>query len=164
VLTPAGAADLIAFLRARLDEDEAVAHAAFAGPWRYNPRKQWHGLTGDPLRPTTPGEEYVAAGPLDAPVCVAATGPADELQAMADAAHIARWDPARVLAEIEASRRILDLHSPRMGLCDTCAMATVPVYPTPCPTLGALVSAYRDHPGYDLSWTPDAKDPAPPSG
>jgi hypothetical protein len=30
------------FLRARLDEDEAIARRASEGPWRYNPRKEWN--------------------------------------------------------------------------------------------------------------------------
>lgn len=60
-----------------------------------------------------------------------------------------------VLREVEAKRRILELHMPRMGLCDTCAMATVPVYPTPCPTLAALVLPFRDHLDYDPAWAPE---------
>lgn len=59
--------ELIAFVRAQLDEDERVARAAQEWTWR--------------------------------PELAAEFGSPE---------HIARWDPARVLAEVEAKRRILD--------------------------------------------------------
>jgi hypothetical protein len=61
--------DLIAFLRAQLDEDERVAAAADGPGW-------------GPDSPLIDGREL---------------------------AHIARWDPARVLAEVEAKRRVIDV-------------------------------------------------------
>lgn len=93
--------DLVAFVEARLAEDEAAAEGVTAGPWRYNPDKMWN-LPGQHF-----GEEFIAAGPLDRPICVAATGDADDPQSMTDAAFIARHDPARVLREVEAKRRLL---------------------------------------------------------
>lgn len=98
--------ELITWLRAQLDDDERVARVATAGPWRHNPEMQWR-------KPgTTWFEEAVFAGPFgkDA-ICIAGTGEPDDAQSMDDANHIARWDPARVLAEIEAKRRILDKHA-----------------------------------------------------
>ncbi|MEU6595061.1 hypothetical protein ABZ923_38690 [Streptomyces sp. NPDC046881] len=62
-------------------------NAASEGAWWYDPEKMWN----DPGLHF--GEEFVAAGPVDRPVCVAATGPADEPQSMADAAYIACLDP-----------------------------------------------------------------------
>ncbi|MFI9200191.1 DUF6221 family protein [Streptomyces sp. NPDC053048] len=129
--------DLEAFLRARFDEDERVASAATPGPWRYNPDKVWN-LPGQHF-----GEEFVAAGTVDKPICVAGTGPADDPKSMADAAHIAQHDPARVLAEVEAKRRLIEdtwggpdhedmwLHHMRL-----------------------LALPYVDHPDYREEWRP----------
>lgn len=65
--------------------------------------------------------------------------------------HIARWDPARVLAECEAKRRIvsyadtmrqLDRSRDEMRTGDARVM------------LRALSLSYADHPDYDQSWRP----------
>jgi hypothetical protein len=70
--------DLIAFITARLDEDEAAANAAAPGPWsRSGP--------------------YVGAEP----------GIIVQARFSEDAAHIARHDPARVLREVEVGRWML---------------------------------------------------------
>ena len=97
---------IVEFLTARLAEDEQDAVAATVGPWRHSPDKHWR-------KPgTTWFEEAVFAGPAgDGATCVAGTGETDDPQSMADARHIARHDPARVLREVEAKRRILDFHS-----------------------------------------------------
>lgn len=70
-------------------------------------------------------------------------------------AHIARHDPARVLAEVEAKRRIIDLHGAEphecvawdgdLGLPCTC-------YEVDCPTLLLLALLYASHPDYDEAW------------
>jgi hypothetical protein len=95
--------NLVTWLRVQLDEDERVALAATPGPWRHNPNKCWR-------KPGTAWfEEAVFAGPPGAEAtCVAGTGETDDQQSMADAQHIARHDPARVLQEVEAKRRWLD--------------------------------------------------------
>jgi hypothetical protein len=95
----------VTWLHARLDEDERVARLATPGPWRYDPDKQWH--TPEDLPRGVGGEEFVGAGPLDATIGVAATGPADHPQSMADALFIARHDPVRILREVGAKRRII---------------------------------------------------------
>lgn len=77
--------DLTTFLRACLDDDERVARKCAPGPWV---------ILGEPR------ESYV----------VSAAGVAVALGWLRDAAHIARWDPARVLAEIDAKRRIIDAY------------------------------------------------------
>jgi hypothetical protein len=80
--------DLIAFLRARLDEDEmaarAAAEAAQTSVWMDGAEGSVLGVGGDMhLRGAVRSIDDI--------------GP-----------HIARWDPARVLAEVEAKRRIVD--------------------------------------------------------
>lgn len=138
--------DLIEFLRARLNEDEAAAQAATSGNWRYNPRKQWHSPPSV-LGVIPEGEEYVATGRHSAPSCVAVTGPADHPQSMADAAHIARWDPTRIAAEVEAKRRVievLELAGDSTFPADAWVLARE--------ALRELAQPYRDHPEFDPSW------------
>jgi hypothetical protein len=99
--------DLAAWLRARLDEDEALAHDALLG----YPAAMHVGV-GQPVppppTPTTPGAEwrsdYQHVQRTDGFRSIA-----EAAQASAEVAHhIARHDPARVLAEVAAKRALLD--------------------------------------------------------
>lgn len=96
-----GHMDLISFVKARLDEDEATASTAMAvaaPPWR------WAEQSG-PLKYGLVGDHPVQAG-QDAWVVPSA---APDIYPHRDtAAHIARHDPARVLREVEVKRRLLD--------------------------------------------------------
>lgn len=92
--------DLVAFLLARLAEDEQVARAATPGPW----------VTEE----TFPGASLVqsnlvdmAEWPAQQSANVASESSSGDLRT-GDAMHIARHDPARVLAEVAAKRRIID--------------------------------------------------------
>lgn len=80
------------WLRAQLDEDERIARAATLGPWVQSGIGDY-GWTVDFGRPgagvETDGSE----------------------QGLADADFIAAHNPARVLREIAAKRRILDLYA-----------------------------------------------------
>ncbi|MFJ3839453.1 DUF6221 family protein [Streptomyces sp. NPDC090054] len=88
--------DLVQFLRARLDEDEQGCRAATAGPW--------YVLGGE-------ASEYAIHTTTDcAPTAadVAATAYyGGGIWERADAEHIARHNPARVLAEVDAKRQAL---------------------------------------------------------
>jgi hypothetical protein len=69
------------------------------------------------------------------------------------ATHIAHWDPARVLAECEAKRRVVELHrtdatDPEVIVCAVC------LYGPPCETLRLLALPYADHPDYRPEWRP----------
>lgn len=55
------------------------------------------------------------------------------------------WE-ARVLAECEAKRRIIEHHNP----CDDWWFGD----PSTCPELQALALPYADHPDYDEAWRP----------
>lgn len=77
--------DLITWLRDQIDDDERAARTAACGPWRQG----------------TGGGGYVLGGPNGQFVIAA------QSQAW-NAGHIARHDPARVLAEVDAKRRRLD--------------------------------------------------------
>ncbi|MDT9688182.1 DUF6221 family protein [Streptomyces sp. P9(2023)] len=101
--------DLIAFLRARLDEDEQTARAASDGWYLYDP------------------EQAIAFVPVE------------------DTQHIARHTPARVLAEVDAKRRILnDL----WGGPDHEDMWAHHIR--------LLALPYADHPDYRDEWRPQA--------
>lgn len=70
------------------------------------------------------------------------------------ATHIARHDPARVLAECEAKRRIveehrLDQYGDRIA-CSPCGFW--PSADGGCPTLRLLALPYASHPDYDEAW------------
>jgi hypothetical protein len=92
--------DLIGFMRARLTEDEAVARAATAGPWRATHRMDGtHHVFSASDRKVHRDGGYPADWPLDV------VNPA------ADADHIARHGPAAVLRRITADRKLLDRHT-----------------------------------------------------
>lgn len=91
---PSMTAHLIAFLTARLDEDETAARKAAAADGRFGGRAHWsalgHGIVTDATHPDW--------GVVD-------LGPCIDDDALAE--HIALHDPARVLREAEADRRLL---------------------------------------------------------
>lgn len=141
---------LIDFLRARLDEDERVAlpHCAEgrrriegAGRWRCDD-------TGGAVR-------ELKMNPLDGVYEVVA-----EADLHMTAEHIARHDPARVLAEVAAKRAILELHEgshecsvyDHNGEIDNCTW----VIDGGCSTVLLLAQPYAGHPHFHPSWqTPD---------
>ncbi|WP_141746624.1 DUF6221 family protein [Streptomyces sp. LUP30] len=134
---------LVEFLRARLDEDEALAREAPPGPW-------YIGNAVDPTQPcsvhTFPGVRLVADG-LNWLV----------------AEHIARQNPSRVLADVAAKRAIVDEHPDvNDGDCGICVTGRWG-YPThggsspqrhPCRTLRLLAAPFAAHPDYDERWKP----------
>lgn len=99
--------DLIAFLDARLDEDETAAYAADLNPDSATP--------------------------------------------------VAGYDPARVLRETSAKRRILAEHPSVLGpgWCSTCDVpADVKGSIHGCTTLRLLAATYSTHPNYREEWKP----------
>jgi hypothetical protein len=88
------------------------------------------------------------------------------------AGHIARHDPARVLREVAAKRKIVAWHSsqhnvggtvwdPAAQFCSTCGDQCTHVgearceacgYDDGCPTVLLLASVYDDHPDYEQAW------------
>jgi Family of unknown function (DUF6221) len=147
--------DLVAFLTARLDEDEAMA-AATPGIGFQAQGLAWHEV--DPDRQAGRIEDdcgYVVVYDEGAPT-------ADQ------AAHIARHDPARVLREVAFKRTILAGHYPGatwahdapegLKICageegdgDTWQMATR----WPCPEIRALAAVWSDHPEWRPEWAPE---------
>jgi len=70
-----------------------------------------------------------------------------------DAEHIARHDPARVLAECAAKREIIAEHKPDWAgpVCVRCRFIGGWVE-SPCPTVRALASVYASRSGYQREW------------
>lgn len=120
--------ELVEFLLARISEDEAVAVAT----------RDAH----DPLDWSNPGVGPVGlAGPVDGP----------------SGYESVVIDPARVLRECEAKRRIVALHSEGdKGTCYTCSVNGTRVQDNliACPTLRDLAAVYADHPDYRDEWRP----------
>lgn len=128
--------NLVEFLRARLDEDEQSARAATAGPW----------YVDDIDQELRTADVYSA----DGRVTSAYTEPCCSVE---DATHMARHDPARVLVEVEAKRRIIDEYE-RYAAERRRAMGGWDSYSEVSPILAALAAVYADHPDYRQEWRP----------
>lgn len=144
--------DIGEFIVARLDEEEADARAATAGPWR----------TGD--------------HPSDAPVVYADGGVLiyDEGgHSEADAAHIARQDPAATLTRVVALRALAGEHEPiKVGsyfneatqrlegdgqVCELCSNRDREYGwegQWPCTQLRHVAAIWASHPDYRAEWKP----------
>ncbi|NAS22479.1 hypothetical protein GT755_12380 [Herbidospora sp. NEAU-GS84] len=134
----------IAFLRARLDEDEREAQA------------------GAQLHDGEPADPSYADGIAD----LEAAG-WEPQAAQRFNRYVAHFDPARALRDIASKRKILEEHGPervREGwnaerdICQTCrydeGLDTFPY--GHCPTVVALAEPYAEHPDYpkDSEWAP----------
>lgn len=138
---------LIAFLNARLDEDERDAHAAT-------------GLTAADLteiheptwwQNTEHGRVY--AGDWHMVAQASANHPSVTNTGVLP--HIARHDPARTLREVAAKRRILTVHRPYVPEPDqACLGCYGGIEWETCPVLRAMASVYSDHADYQKEWTP----------
>ncbi len=141
-------AGLVAFLRARLTEDEQTASYDPDGRdphpadlvWTYEP-------DGDE---EFPGGNVVARGHYIVQ---------DQPQAIG--AHIARHDPARVLRDIQASRGVLSIYDQMtadLNAPDFLTRGMAPVAITVlAPVLCHLARAWSDHPDYQAeAWKPIA--------
>lgn len=115
-------ADLVAFLRARLDEDEQVAQAVEAGPWHVDGGSVYAGY------PTEQVVDYSEA-----------------------AEHIARHDPARVLADVEATREVLRLTKRAFDYRETFLSGFATAMEG---ALRLFAVAYAEHPDYREEWRP----------
>jgi len=160
--------DLTDWLTAQIDADETAAKAATPGPWRVNDERYHESILADGEIPTVISGSHWG-------------GDASVFDNDADARHIARWDPARVLAECQAKRDIIALHEPsysygpiykidgeyqRVPACAMCVNFHADMdcenEHYPCPTLRLLAAPYADAPGYRPEWAPTGA--AKPSG
>jgi hypothetical protein len=119
--------DLVAFLTARLDEDERVARAV--------PIEEWGSHDGCRVHPAQEQDGFLAIGRIEA-------------QFEEEAEHIARHDPARVLREVDAKRTcIAFLGHPDAPPGEGRYVAER--------VLWLLALAYSDHPDYREEWRPE---------
>jgi hypothetical protein len=118
-----GMDDLVEWLRVQLAEDERVARAADSGRWLPEDK----GISFEYYSDVFPDGEAQARLVADT---------------RANQWHIASWDPARVLAEVAAKRRILD---EAVRLMD---------YDGEFQFLELLALPYADRPGYRADWEP----------
>jgi hypothetical protein len=147
--------DLVRFLRERLDEDEVAARTAshvlrHGAHWSLD---EWHGREVP--------HSLIAQGTADQPVALGhfTADPVPTEQA----AHIARHDPARVLAEVDAKRQLLTLafrHASKIdgewGCCHSADQIEAGLCPEIRPDgledLRILALPYADHPDYRAEW------------
>lgn len=123
--------DIVAFLNARLDEDEQLAREASAFydddqtngvPWNGHEGKDLNGFMRYWIAPHLGVVNDVASG-----------------------RHIGRHDPARVLAEVKAKREIVQF-------CDDDPPFIEGGYVYTSRVLQLLAGAYANHPDYDPAW------------
>ena len=123
--------NIVEFLRARLDEDEAAARKASPGGWTFGTVESVAGgMLYDETR--TIGDVYYEQ-PRDHDGSIVRHLLSDE--ANANGTHIARHDPARVLREVKAKREILKHYDPPAA-----------------PFIRAMAAVYSDHPDYRDEW------------
>lgn len=123
--------DLITFLRARLDDDERTARRATEGPWEIR------FLGRHDLSTVVRGKELLAQ--------------LDGNRAANNSVHMAVHDPARVLAEVDAKRRIIQAEQDR-SLDDGLPERLIDRYESD--VLRLLVLPYASHPDYRDEWRP----------
>lgn len=147
---------LTEFLRARLEEDEKTAlkaAGAVTREWSVN----WH---FDP--------DYGSDGILnlgDQQEALGAGSNRTDPLSLGQAHHIARHDPARVLVDVEAKRRIVAeifeyeaTEDGEFGCChsaeDIATRQCPGTDPDKLPALRLLALPYADHPDYREEWRP----------
>jgi hypothetical protein len=124
---------VIEFLLARIAEDEKAAKAAHSGAWTI--AAPW-------------GPHDLLTGLVDKSGARVVDGAQEMLE------HIARHDPARVLADCDGQRRTVELHQLRekgrgaVSACRTCGRR----HGWPCSTLRFLALPYVNHPSYRPEW------------
>lgn len=137
--------DIVEFLRARLDEDERLALAVRARTWTYSSFIDRNGDTSSLDASIDIGERTFLADY------------GEEDLRPSELEHMARWDPARVLAEVEAKRRIINraeewLKTADWVTGDSHSLRLLRDHYTL--TIRGLAQPYADHPDYDPAWRP----------
>ncbi|GGU91064.1 hypothetical protein GCM10010275_30130 [Streptomyces litmocidini] len=144
--------DLIAFLRARLDDDGREAKAR-RGVFP-SPSVQDDGYVWLHVRPG--GNAVITRYPHP----VEGYDDMAKLRNWADTEH--GWTQERVLAEVDAKRRITECHEPWTAangdiICGRCGREHIDGRPGghfPCQTLRLLALPFADHPDYQDAWRP----------
>jgi hypothetical protein len=131
--------ELVRWLGEQLDEDERIARAA--GNDRVAPTP-WRGESWDDAV-------------LDGDGLVDANGDGIALvKGERVRAHILQHDPARMLREIDAKRRLIDEHDIGNRRVEDCFTMECQSNRFPCTTLRLLALPYADRPGDREDWRP----------
>lgn len=139
--------DLIEFLRTRLDEDEQTArdalHADAVNPGVWTTEHHNSATHSEPNRchiaEDRSGNYWSVAHEVFIP----------------NAEHMARHDPARVLAEVDAKRRLVSMFAPKLGEDVEAELAKGNDLPwMGQQALAVLALPYSDHPDYREEWRP----------
>lgn len=123
--------ELTAWLRAQLDEDERVAREAGYRSLTWAENGTWH-LEG--VEHNVVGAEEAFCHPHNVE-------------------HITRHDPARVLTEVDAKRRILDWCEAALIEFDKAGLSDRPS--SPLMFVQWLALPYADRAGYRPEWRPE---------
>ena len=144
--------DLRDFIAARLEEDEAAARAATPGPWHWS--HDVGDMCNDPECPY--GQLWGRSGDYDAQIWDVHGFDVKEGD-KADADHIARHDPARVLREVKAKRAILAAHADNARTDPhDCIRRAWYERESFCWVIQQMAAAYNDHSDYQPGWEPEA--------
>ncbi|HEX4818498.1 MAG TPA: DUF6221 family protein [Nonomuraea sp.] len=151
---------LVAFLSARLDEDERAARRAASLCGCHPDAPSW--VFDDEA---TDGRILVEGDPHPHEKRKLGRRWNGTYHGLFVAEHITRHDPARALREVEANRRIIQLHrgvpyrqyDPPHLICLECSSRDDDHYhvtDAPCETLRLLALPYSDHEDYRAEWRP----------
>lgn len=139
--------DLSAWLQTQIAEDERLAKAATPGPW------QWD---GDAVDTVAQSPDYIARYRW-----VSMSDSDTEGVLAVNGEHIAAWDPARVLAECEAKRKLIDRYERAVAAAPSAVSSYVRGqdygYREACLDAiqdEAAVYAAMGRPGYREEWPP----------
>jgi hypothetical protein len=159
--------DLVTYLRARLDEDEATASAASPGPWvvkdigdhefTSDDDKGWWWVWQESALPYYGGVVQIDHTPGAVGVA-SITDARQGAKERADAEHIARCDPPAVLADIALRRSILDAYARLADIADETADPDVARAALALATAieGWAQGRYAARDDFDPSWRTDA--------
>lgn len=140
---------LVEFLTARLDEDERIARTAIAGPWAVAPN-------GEVYAPGFDREVQLSRGKFMTEHLYV-TSDSEGLSASVleeEAVHIARHNPARVLAEVAAKRSLIgEIESYEAKIEGEWGSGLAGSgFGDWESALRFLAAPYADHPEFDESW------------
>lgn len=135
--------DLARWLGEQLDEDERIAREAPGPAWEHRQ------IRGD-FDESVVFEDYIAVADPERNTVVFSEVDSEVLP------FALRYDPARVLREIEIKRAILALHT--QSVRDGCWVCDVPgghrLRSDACTTVRMLAVVYADRTDYQESWRP----------
>ncbi|MCD7440252.1 DUF6221 family protein [Streptomyces lincolnensis] len=147
--------ELAQWLHTQVDEDERIVQAA---SWA-DEANAWHAAPS-PYDTWGKDERWYVEDAMEEGLVTHVDPKASDDEGVAR--HIAEWDPARVLREIDAKRQLLALHRPVQqrstgsggGTIEDCQVCGHFPAQYPCVTLRLLALPYADRPGYREEWRP----------